>query len=316
MTPHERLSSIAKEAGLRSINGAVRLPGASNEAWKVGDIVVRISWSGDRARLLREVAMLQHLPEAVPHPEVLGHGTTADRTWILTRWVPGDIAMDTWRTMSSADRDRLAGQLAAALSALHQWSPPDGVREQVAGRGPSATVNELIGQDVNPLPIDRALALVHEAKRARHADPSVIDAVAERLRELRAFDIGGADDAVIHGDLHLENLVLAGSSLQTVLDFEWVRLGPPDLDLQAFLRAEKEAESDDVITRLAVHYPKIVEHPRIVERLWLYDLACTLRDVIVCPAATAPEHVPPDHPLRRLPAIVESPAYIEVLLKR
>ena len=316
MLPYQRLSSIAKDAGLQSIDGAVRLPSASNEAWKVGDIVVRISWSGDWARLLREVTVLQHLPASVPHPDVLGHGTTADRTWILTRWVPGDIAMDTWRTMSSADRDRLAGQLAVALAALHQWSPPADVRQQVESRGSAATVNDLIGQDVNPLPVDRTLALVHEAKRAPHADPSVIDAVAERLRELRAFDVGGADDTVIHGDLHLKNVVVAGSSLLTILDFEWVRLGPPDLDLQGFLRAEEEAESDEVITRLAAYYPKIVEHPRVVERLWLYDLACTLRDVIVCPAATAPEHLPPDHPLRRLPAIVESPAYLEQLLNR
>jgi aminoglycoside phosphotransferase (APT) family kinase protein len=314
--PHERLSTVAKDAGLRSISGAVRLPSASNEAWKVGDIVVRISWSGDRERAWREVMVLQHLPASVPHPEVLEHGTTANRAWTLTRWVPGDIAIDTWRAMSSAGRDRLARQLADALAALHQWSPPADVRELVASRGSAATVDDLIGQDVNPLPIDRALALVDEAKRSPYADPSIIDAVAERLRELRGFDVGGVDEAVIHGDIHLRNVVTAGSSLQTILDFEWVRFGPPDLDLQAFLRAEEEAESHDVIPRLAAHYPAIVAHPRVVERLWLYDLACTLRDVIVCPAKAAPEHLPSHDPLRRLPVIVESPAYIEQLLNR
>jgi aminoglycoside phosphotransferase (APT) family kinase protein len=258
--------------------------------------------------------VLQHLPAAVPHPELLEHGTTANRAWTLTRWVPGDIAIDTWRTMPSAGRERLAKQLADALAALHQWSPPADLRELVARRGDAATVDDLIGQDVNPLPIDRALALVDEAKRSPYADPSIIDAVAERLRELRAFDVGGGDDVVIHGDIHLRNVVTAGSSLQTILDFEWVRLGPPDLDLQAFLRAEEEADSHDVIPRLAAQYPAIVAHPHVVERLWLYDLACTLRDVIVCPATTAPEHLPSHDPLRRLPVIVESPAYIRQLL--
>ena len=316
MNTHGRLTAVAKDAGLGSVDGAVRLPSASNEAWKVGEVVVRISWSGDRERAGREVTVLRHLPAWVPHPEVLGHGTTGDRTWTLTRWVPGEIAIDSWRTLSSAGRDRLARQLADALAALHHWSPPAAVRDQVAGRGSATNVHDLIGQDVNPLPIDRALALMDEAKRSPHADPAVIDAVGERLRELRAFDVGGVDDAVIHGDLHLSNVVASGSSLQTVLDFEWVRLGPPDLDLQGFLRAEKEAESDDMITLLAAHYPRIVAHPRVVERLWLYDLACTLRDVIVCPATTAPEHLPSNHPLRRLPAIVESPAYLERLLGR
>lgn len=311
---HRRLSAVAGDAGLRSVDGAVRLPSASNEAWKIGDIVVRISWSGDRERASREVSVLEHLPASVPHPEVLGDGTTGGRTWTLTRWVPGDVAVATWRSMSSGSRDRFAGQLADALAALHQWSPPAEVREQVARRPSAASVHDLIGQDVNPLPIDRALDLVDEAKRAPHADPAVIDAVAERLRELRAFDVVGFDSTVIHGDIHLRNVVEIDNSLQTLLDFEWVRLGPPDLDLQAFLRAEEEADSGDVITRLAEHHPGIVAHPKIVERLWLYDLACTLRDVIVCPASTPPADLPSHHPLRRLPVIVASATYIERLL--
>ncbi len=308
------LSAVATDAGLSSLDGAVRLQSASNEAWKVGDVVVRISWSGDRERLRREVMVLEHLPSSVPHPEVLGHGTTSGRTWTLTRWVPGSVAVSTWPSMPSATRDRFARQLAEALAALHQWSPLAEVREQVAQRASAATVDDLIGQDVNPLPVDRALAIVDAAKQAPHADPSVIDAVAERLEELRAFDVVDGDRTVIHGDLHLSNVIEVDGSLQTLLDFEWVRLGPPDLDLQAFLRAEEEAESIDVIPRLAEHYPSIVAHPRIVERLWLYDLACTLRDVIVCPATTAPADLQPHHPLRRLAEIVQSPVYIERLL--
>ena len=165
-----RLSAVAEDAGLRSISGAIRLPSASNEAWKVGDIVVRISWRGDRERVSREVAVLQHLPESVPHPEVLGPGTTADRTWTLTRWVPGDIAIDT-----------VCSELPAATMFLRWMSP------------------WITASSIPP----------------------------------------------------------TSNARSTVLDFEWVRLGPPDLDLQAFLRAEQEAESDDVITRLAAHYHSV-----------------------------------------------------------
>lgn len=309
-----RLSAVARAAGLRSIDDAVRLPSASNEAWKVGDAVVRISWSSDHERLHREVMMLEHLPTAVPHPELIGHGTTEERTWTLTRWVPGSAAIDTWRSMSSPNRDQFARQLAEALEALHQWTPPRELRELIVQQAPATTVDDLIGQDVNPLPIDRALALVDEAKRAPHADAAVIDAAAERLRELRAFDVDGGDSVVLHGDLHLRNMVEVEGSLQTLLDFEWVRLGPPDLDLQAFLRAEEETESADVITRLAKHYPALVSHPHAVERLWLYDVACTLRDVIVCPATDVPANLESHQPLRRLAFIVEGPDYIERLL--
>lgn len=315
MPATSRLAAVAKEAGL-AVDGAERLTGASNEAWRVGDVVVRISWSGDADRASREVMVLQHLPAEVPHPELLGHGTTDGRTWTLTRWVPGRVAIDTWRSMAPEVRDRVAGQLAEALAAIHHWSPPAEVYARVARRPPAGDVDEVLAQDVNPLPIDRALRLVDEAKRARHADPAVIDAVAERLEELRAFDVGGAGEVVLHGDLHLHNLVEAGGELQALLDFEWVRVGPPDLDLQAFLRAEAAADSADVIPRLAAAYPALVAHPHVVERLWLYDLACTLRDVIVEPATTAPADLAPHHPLRRLPRIVESPAYLEQFLRR
>lgn len=315
MPAARRLAAVAKEAGL-SVDGAVRLPGASNEAWRIGDVVVRISWSGDGERATREVSVLQHLPAAVPHPELLGHGTTSGRTWTLTRWVPGHVAIDTWRSMAPEVRDRFAGQLAEALAAIHSWSPPAEVYARVARRPSTAEVDEILGQDVNPLPIDRALDLVDEAKRAPHADPAVIDATAERLGELRAFDLRAVDDVVLHADLHLHNLVEAGGELRALLDFEWVRVGPRDLDLQAFLRAEDAADSTDVIARLAGHDPALVAHPHVVERLWLYDLACTLRDVIVEPATTAPADLPTHHPLRRLPRIVESPAYLERLLRR
>jgi scyllo-inosamine 4-kinase len=316
VTDHARLARVAREAGIASIDGAVALVSASNAAWRVGDVVVRISWSGDRARLAREVAVLAHLPASVPHPELLGHGSTDGRTWTLTRWVPGAVAIGTWRTMSPPRRDRLARQLADALATLHAWSPPAEIRTQLAQRGPAANADDLVGQDVNPLPIDRALAIVDEAKAAHHADPVVIDAVAERLRELRPFDLDEAESVVLHGDLHLHNVVETDGSLQTILDFEWVRLGPPDLDLQAFLRAGAETESADAIPRIAAHHADLVAHPRVVERLWLYDLACTLRDVIVCPAAAPPDLLAPDHPLRRLPVIVESSSYIEELLRR
>ena len=315
MPAARRLAAVAKEAGL-SVDGAVRLSGASNEAWRIGDVVVRISWSGDGDRAAREISVLEHLPAAVPHPELLGHGTTDGRTWTLTRWVPGHVAIDTWRSMAPGVRERFAGQLAEALAAIHRWSPPAEVRDLVAHRPPAGDLDEVLAQDVNPLPVDRALRLVDEAKRAPHADPAVIDATADRLRELRAFDLRGDDDVVLHGDLHLHNLVEADGELQTLLDFEWVRVGPRDLDLQAFLRAEAAADSADVIPRLAAADPALVAHPHVVERLWLYDLACTLRDVIVEPATTVPADLPTHHPLHRLPRIVESPAYLERLLRR
>jgi hypothetical protein len=54
-------------------------------------------------------------------------------------------------------------------------------------------------------------------------------------------------------------------------------------------------------------------HPQLAKRLWLYDLAFTLRHLVVWPPSGDAE-LPSFHPLVRLPAILEGPDYVERLL--
>jgi len=61
-------------------------------------------------------------------------------------------------------------------------------------------------------------------------------------------------------------------------------------------------------------YPDIAAHPRFVERLWLYDLSATLRDLLVKAPLPATGDLPSWHPKRRLPMVLAGPGYIEALL--
>jgi Ser/Thr protein kinase RdoA (MazF antagonist) len=144
----------------------------------------------------------------------------------------------------------------------------------------------------------------------------MIDRLAERLDELRPVDpLGAPSTRIIHGDAHLGNVLATDGHLSCLLDFEWVRTGPADLELQTFLRVDEDAHPAMAIATLGRHYPGLVSHPRLVERLWLYDLAFVLRHLVVWPAATgAAADLPPSHPIRRLPTIVAGPAYIERIL--
>jgi aminoglycoside phosphotransferase (APT) family kinase protein len=303
---------VAEAAGLTIDAPPMPLPSDSNDAWKVGELVLRICWRGDRTRLQRDALVLQHLPDEVPHVVLAAAGVIDDLTWTITHWVPGTMLSRGWADLDRTERRRAGEQLGHALRALHEWEPPPEVRTAVAARSPQPDTSEVIGADLNPLPVDRALRLLEPALHLDHVDAHLVAQLGEQIERLRHLDplTAPTAGAVVHGDAHLSNVIWNGSRVAALLDFEWVRIGPPDLELQPLL------DSGGVLVRSLIKaYHGIVSHPEVVDRLWLYDLAATLRDLIIKPAS--PDDVPPScHPLRRLPMILRGPDYINSLLER
>jgi hypothetical protein len=303
MDAHTRLRLVAGAAGLILAEPPIPLPSDSNDAWKVGELVLRVCWRGDRHRLEREAFVLEHLPDEVPHSPLVAAGAIDDLTWTLTRWLPGRVAPD------RVD----VGQLGEALRALHAWEPPTEVRSALATRPSELDLSELIGTDLNPLPVDRALRLVQPATQLEHVNPQLVVQLGDELKRLRPLDplTTPTDGVVVHGDAHLSNVIWDGTRLVALLDYEWARIGPPDLELQPLLHSNGAA-----IRSVVDAYPQIAAHPRFVDRLWLYDLAATLRDLLIQSPLPATDDLPPWHPKRRLPMVLKGPGYIEALLSR
>lgn len=100
---------------------------------------------------------------------------------------------------------------------------------QALRRRPTTDTPELVtGADINPLPVDRALTLIESARQAPQTDPALIDALAQRLHELRPVDPFQHNSGVaVHGDAHLGNVLWhANGSIAALVDLEWARLGP------------------------------------------------------------------------------------------
>jgi len=305
-----RLRLVAEAAKLTIDVPPIPLPSDSNDAWKIGGLVLRICWRGDRARLQREALVLEHLPDEVPHVRLADAGVIDDLSWTLTHWVPGTMLSHGWADRDRAERRTAAEQLGHALRALHAWEPSPEVRAALAARSAQPDTSDVIGADLNPLPVDRALRLVEPAMHLDHVDSHLVTRLGEQIERLRHLDplTAPTSGAVVHGDAHLNNVIWNGSRVAALLDFEWARLGPPDLELQPLLNSDGE-----VVRSLIDAYPAIVAHDQVVDRLWLYDLGATLRDLIIKPVS--PDGILPSwHPLRRLPMILRGPDYIEVLL--
>ncbi|MGO1055432.1 phosphotransferase family protein [Crossiella sp. CA198] len=313
-----RLDHACATAGLRPTTPPRRIVSHSNDTWLIedewrGPVVLRVSWRGDVARIGREVAVTRRLPAAIRRPEVLDHGTLflhgSQLAYSLTRLVPGRPLDECWPALTEGQRRSAVSQLAAMLRELHEWTPPPDLTALLLERPyhPENRITGLLGADLNPLPVARAAELAEHASGLPHVEPGLLRAAAELLHRLAPFGQPVDDPAahgLMHGDLQLGNLLWSESGELTMLDLEWVRFGPPLLDLQRLCaRADTDhlvgADTHPTVLRwLAADYPAAFAGPHPAARLRLYTLAYAIRDLIVHPPDR--EADPALHRLRRL----------------
>jgi hypothetical protein len=172
----------------------------------------------------------------------------------------------------------------------------------------------IVAADLVPVPLRRVFTLVEPLKTLPHVDHGLVHAAVERIQELSAYAPALSEYCqVIHGDAGSANVLVDEGRVTAVMDFEFARLAPPDLELISFVRgldAQRivERSAPPILTWLADAYPKLFAHPQLGKRLWLYGLALALETILFWPP-DQPEHagLHPAHPLRALRRLVEEP---------
>jgi aminoglycoside phosphotransferase (APT) family kinase protein len=285
-----------------------RITNALNEVWRYGDYIVRINPQPGATRLQREGRLLRALPPEVRGPTPLAAAPAPWGEWMVVGRLPGAELAKSWRGLHRSERRRSITELAACLEALHSVEAP-----QVRAGEKDAD---------SPHPLNRLEAMLAEARLLPTVDGGVLDAAADKLHAaLDALD----DDptTLVHGDLHFENVLTDGEgNVSGVLDFEWCRAGPPDLDLDILLHSLADPslhvasgdgatlerrDFDDVVGWLRAAYPALLAHPRLPERLWVYRLAHELRSLLAQPPGPGirGSSLPPHHPYLRVVRLVE-----------
>jgi hypothetical protein len=197
------------------------------------------------------------------------------------------------------------------LRLLHETAFDAATKELLASRDPIASNDPeaVVGADLNPLPAERALCLVPAVRRLPLVDTGLIDAAQALLTHLVDPLAAGFAKPVVHGDAHLDNVLWHADGI-ALLDFEWVRPGPADLELEAFLRFENELAPQeaalyrDVPAWLRGAYPGLFAHRDLGRRLRLYELAFCLRHLLLWPPRAPLPSLPTGHPYRRLARVV------------
>jgi hygromycin-B 7''-O-kinase len=298
--PAARLA-VVRHAVPVDLDGAVLAESWSNDTWITGKAVLRVCWRGDTERLLREQALLANLSASVPHAAVLAAGRAGDLTWMALARIPG-VRLDlAWPQLPGSLRRAAVVSLGAVLAALHEWMPPPGVREMItrASAAVRPTRDAVGGSAIVPLPVARLSPLLDWIEQLPGMDVGLARRVRGRLESLRTVisDRELTSGAVIHGDAHPANVLWHDGRLAALLDFEWARIGPPDLELEAACRDDPDIEAQarhgscaagdvPVLAWLRAGYPGLFEHENLTERLWLYELCHQVRQ-LCDPGATS-----------------------------
>ena len=285
----------------------------SNEVWRVGDVVLRICWRGDRQRLLREAELVRALPAALRAPQVLDIGRAGDVTWELARYVPGVAPDDSILDLAAVQLRALTEQLAEILRALPAWRPPPSV-ERVLDAREQPHADEL-SVNLLTLPVARAMTLFEPASRLEFLDPTLLRSVERRIAALADVDaFATRHHTVVHGDAHYWNSIVDEQGIAALLDYEWCRFSPIDAELAIWLHVMRVhllrrggRTLPPILTWLRDAYPEMFAAPDLEGRLWLYTLVFHLRGVLVWPPDAPERDLTPEHHVHALRALVAGP---------
>ena len=294
------------------VSGARLVPSNNNDVWRLETGYLRVAWRGDRSRLAREAELLGRLRGFLPVPEVLDCGGDDRLSWSLTAAMPGTPLADLCVQPEPPGLRDLARMAAALLRALHSWSVPGDLAEMLRYPGADPDPLRRAGSEVVPLPPSSVLELIPLAGQLPFVDHGVLDAAAERVRELG--NLMTADgEVLLHGDFYLGNILVHGDHVSALIDLEFSRMGPRDLELISVVRA-LDAETrlglqrPPLLAWLAADYPGLFGAADLHRRLWYYALAYTIRQIIFWPPDRAEtDDLEVTHPLHTLRRLIDAP---------
>jgi len=312
MTAAIRAHAVLAQAGLTGAGRPMRVANSLNEVWFVGPYVVRVNTRGDRLTLAHERDVLQALPRGVPAPLLVDYGECSFGEWLVVSRAPGEELSRFWPTMSEEQREEAITTLGHGMRELHH------VNARALGLDRAPFLESGATECPHRLPVDRLLDLLAQVARFHFVDPALMRSAVEQLIEATAY-LDPDSETLVHGDLHFENVLWDGTALTAIIDWEWSRPGPPDLDLDVLLHsladpaahvgldyaAPRRRDFDNVVTWLRGAYPELFAHAHLAQRLFVYRLAYDAPDLLRHPPDRPTEKLPWHHPYLRIQRLVE-----------
>ena len=306
------------QAGLDATVDLEPASSVTNEVWMTSTHVVRVNRRPNQ-RLRREAILGPTLPAEIGYPMVVAYGGRLGADWLVLRRVPGRPLSRCWPDMTPRQRREAVRQLADKMKRLHETPGP---AELPAIDGPQMLRGDTLS------PVMSLLVALDQVRAMTHMDPGLVGEVEKAVYRLTDAVEPFRSDFLVHSDLTFENILWDGEQITAVLDFEWARTAPADVDLDVFLRFccyPQLHVADDYVDRtrtedyadvpwwLAEDYPELFNHPRQVERLALYAIAYDIRDLTLFPPRAPAHQLNEHHAVNRLRRTVEGRSHLDML---
>lgn len=314
-----RARTALRGAGLDPSVELVRASSVTNEVWLTPEHAVRVNRTPS-SRLAREAQIASVLPPEVGYPRVVAHGGGRGEDWLVSERVPGEPLAHRWPDLSRGQRRDAVRRVAERLRALHSTAPPPDLPP--IERPPQLLE---IGADDPTGPLIDAL---HGAAALDNVDRMLLHEAVALVRSTADVLEPFEGPTLIHGDLTFENVLWHEGEVTALLDVEWSRAGPLDLDLDIILRCcafpklhvaevyepltERE-DYADVPWWLADDYPTLFDFPGLLDRLRLYAIAYDVKALLADPPSVPPGRLSRVHPYHRLAQVVRQQSYLDTL---
>lgn len=314
-----RARTALRDAGLDPAAPLKRVTSVTNEVWLTPTHAVRVNRRPSN-RLYREALVAAALPPEVGYPTVVAHGGGRGEDWLIAERVPGEPLAHVWPDLSDAERYRAVNQLAGRLAALHATpAPPD--------LPPIENAPQLLENGALE-PTGPVVAALRRAMSLPHVDPVMLANAVELVIALSPSLKPFQDQTLVHGDVTFENVLWHQGRITALLDVEWARPGPRDLDLDILLRCSaypqlhvgdahvgrtRAEDYAEVPWWLARAYPSLFEYPQQIDRVRIYSIAYDVQDLLASPPQVAPRRLPDLHAYHRLQRVVDGKSYIDML---
>lgn len=306
------------QAGLDSTVPLEAATSVTNEVWLTENHVVRVNRRPNQ-RLRREAILGPSLPPEIGYPTVVAYGGQMGADFLVVKRVSGSPLAHCWPDMTRDQRRRAVSQLASKLKRLHQTAGPPDL--------PTIDAPQMLRSDTLS-PVMSLLVALDQARSLPYVDPGIISEVEQIVYETSSAIEPFGSDFLVHGDLTFENVLWDGNDITAILDFEWARTSPADVDLDVFLRmcclpqlhvgddwVERTRQEDyaEVPWWLQEDYPELFSVPRQYDRLQLYSVAYDLRDLTMFPPQAPRHQLSEYHALNRLRRTVVGQSHLDLL---
>lgn len=273
-------------------------------------------------QLAREAMVYPHLPRHEWSPVEVATGDEVGANYLIIERKPGVPLAHVWPDLTKAQRHHAVNQLGTYLQLLHCTPAP-------ADLPRLRSTPQLLDGHRQPAtgPLFDAIVELEERGEVDRGVLAEVAAIAnDHLHHLDGFD----ETNLVHGDLTFENLLWHNGGLSAVIDFEWCRGGPSDLDLDVLLRCcafpsfhvgadhvdrTRATDYADVLSWLSASHDGLFAHPRLFERLLLYALSFEVRQLLLHPSPGIRRSFDPDHPYNRIVTLLGSGGYVAEMLR-